>query len=136
MRGCVSWDRGCVNLVSVLEQLLPQSCGNEILDKVVPPALRSASIARCQFVQLAHKFSPRKKIRLAERHCGATFQQGQRGADAVIPILRSMALFWFNSRIYCRVKVAADILLSRAESCFHPLSLRRKMSQRITGTVE
>jgi len=80
----------CVDLMKVLEQLLPSESPLEILFDVVPESLRSAKVACCQFVQLAHKFNPKTRILLAERHCGASFQERQRGADAVIPILSTV----------------------------------------------
>ena len=76
----------CVDLMVVLEQLLPSGC-NVDLKQVVPASLRSAKVACCQFVQLAHEFNSKTRILLAERHCGACFREGHRGADAVIPIL-------------------------------------------------
>ena len=77
----------CVNLTQVLEQLLPAESSTRILLDVVPESLRSAKVAGCQFVQLAYDFSPKTRILLAERHCGALFREGQRGGDAVIPLL-------------------------------------------------
>jgi hypothetical protein len=76
----------CVDLVKVLEQLLPSDSAVD-LNQVVPQSLWSAKVACCQFVELAHEFSSKTRILLAERHCGACFREGHRGANAVIPIL-------------------------------------------------
>ena len=77
----------CVDLMRVLEQLLPSTSSPDILREVIPDSLKSAKVACCQFVQLAYEFGPKTRILLAERHCGVLFREGQRCADAVIPVL-------------------------------------------------
>jgi len=76
----------CVSLREVLKQLLPADIDENILQNVIPEHLEDAQVACCQFLQVTHRFTKRTAIELAERHCGASLREGQRGADLVIPI--------------------------------------------------
>ena len=75
-----------VPLVNVLEQLLPADSALNVLE-AIPVSLHSASVACGQMVQLAHNFDLDTNVRLAERHCGASFMAMQQGVDFVLPII-------------------------------------------------
>jgi hypothetical protein len=81
---------GTVSLKSFLTQLLPEGVGDEVLDQVIPSSLPDPRVACLQFVHLAHPFHPQTLRDLAQRHCGATFIEGQRGADLLIPIISTV----------------------------------------------
>ena len=79
-----------VSLVSVLEQLLPVDSNIDV-HEAIPPSLHDASVSCGQFVQLDHYFDLDTNVRLAERHCGASFKGWQPGVDLVITILAKFA---------------------------------------------
>jgi hypothetical protein len=79
----------CVSLRAVLRRLLPSSAGDKLLKTVLPDHFKDTKIACCQFLHVAHGFTEKTFFELAERHCGASLREGQRGADLVIPILGS-----------------------------------------------
>ena len=74
-----------VSLKSVLLELLPPEIDDSLVDRLIPAKLKEATIACCQFVNVAHEFSRQTLLDLAARHCSATLKEGQRGADVVIP---------------------------------------------------
>ena len=88
-----------VSLASVLQQLLPM--GSDLnIHEAIPCSLHEASVSCGQFVQLDHYFDLNTNVRLAERHCGASFKGCQPGVDAVIPIIADFAallLFRFKN---------------------------------------
>ena len=90
---CVNAGKSCgeyVPLMSVLKELLPVE--NDIdIEAAVPVALRSASVACGQFVQLAHNFCLNTIVRLAERHCGASFKSMQPSVDLFFPIVSDVS---------------------------------------------
>ena len=79
----------CVYLKDVLIQLLPEGCDDAIIHSGIPESLRDAKIACAQFVKLGEKFGKDTLVRLAERHCGASFREYQPGCDLVLSIFSS-----------------------------------------------
>ena len=89
-----------VSLASVLEQLLPADSDIDVYE-AIPPSLHDASVSCGQFVQLDHYFDLDTNVRLAERHCGASFEGWQPGVDLVSPILAKFAaLLLFQVKNY------------------------------------
>ncbi len=84
---------GSVSLKAFLAQLLPEDQTETILETVIPPTLTNPRVACLQFVHLANGFQRRTLIELADRRCGASFIEGQCGADLVIPILSTAPSF-------------------------------------------
>jgi hypothetical protein len=75
-----------ISLRAVLSKLLPAETSVNLLENI-PKHLMDSKIACCQFLHVAHGFTDKTFFELAERHCGASLREGQRGADLVIPIL-------------------------------------------------
>jgi hypothetical protein len=84
-----------VDLRDVIVQLLPADCGADaILKDAIPGSLREAKIACAQFIKLGEKCGPDTIVRLAARHCGASFCDYQRGCDLFVPIMaKNLAVF-------------------------------------------
>jgi hypothetical protein len=80
-----------VNLSDVIVQLLPVHCDSDtVLNDVIPHSLRKAKIACAQFIKLGEKVGPDTIVRLAARHCGASFRDNQRGCDLFVPIMAEL----------------------------------------------
>jgi hypothetical protein len=83
-----------LDLRDVIVQLLPIGCDDNIVDNAIPESLRSAKKACAQFIKLGEKCGPDTIVRLAARHCGASFRDYQRGCDLFVPIMaKILAVF-------------------------------------------
>lgn len=89
-----------VDLRKVIIQLLPvDSEVEKILKDAIPESLCEAKIACAQFIKLGEKCGPDTIVRLAARHCGASFRDYQRGCDLFVPIMaKILQCFMFRSR--------------------------------------
>ncbi len=111
----------CVSLRAVLTRLLPSSAGDKLLKTVLPDHFKDPKIACCQFLHVAHGFTEKTFFELAERHCGASLREGQRGADLVIPILGSGGPGYLMIQVKNLISCQKDCAESRmASSCLLP----------------
>ena len=78
-----------VPLRLVIKQLLPLGVADEdiILDNCIPPHLRDAKIACCQFMNLRVKLTLEAIVYLAERHTGGVLKEGDPGPALILPVL-------------------------------------------------
>ena len=91
-----------VPLTRVLQQLLPGDSDINVLDSI-PASLHDVSVACGQFVQLSHSFDLDTNTRLAERHCGAAFNEWQEGLDFVVPLIAK-----FSALLLFQIEALSD----------------------------
>jgi hypothetical protein len=105
-----------VPLEKVLEQLLPVDSTLNVLD-AIPVHLRTASVACGQIVQLAHNFDLDTNVRLAERHCGASFAM-QQGVDLILPIIAKSPAF---ALFQCKNFTTQDFPCQKSHDCTYDM---------------
>jgi hypothetical protein len=126
----------CVNLSAVLTQLLPVGTEDNLLEKVIPRSLQDAQIACCQFLHVAYQFTNSTFFELAERHCGASLREGQRGADLVIPIIGEVPgylIIQVKNLISCQKDCAESNMVCRCLMPSYVFALDRMDNEYLQG---